>query len=222
MMEDEDLYRFLPEAAANVGGQLVRIADGRTPWQVFEDERFLGNTRADPCSRILKRKKLDRWFADNCDPADTVRYYGFDWMEIDRYERFRERLKPWRVEAPLCSSPWLTRNDLMTLALSEGLRPPRLYEWASHNNCGGFCIKAGQGHFAKLLENMPERYAKHEAAEQRLRDQLGDVSILRDRTGGVGTPLTLRVLRRRIQHKQKVDMLDIGGCGCFDESDEIS
>jgi 3'-phosphoadenosine 5'-phosphosulfate sulfotransferase (PAPS reductase)/FAD synthetase len=32
LIEDEDTYRFLREAAANVGGQLVEIADGRTPW----------------------------------------------------------------------------------------------------------------------------------------------------------------------------------------------
>lgn len=30
-MEDEDLYRFLDQAAANVGAPLVRIADGRNP-----------------------------------------------------------------------------------------------------------------------------------------------------------------------------------------------
>ncbi|MGP4029731.1 hypothetical protein [Actinomadura sp. 3N407] len=41
--EDEDLYRFLEEAAAQIGAPLVRIADGRTPWQVFDDEHYLGN-----------------------------------------------------------------------------------------------------------------------------------------------------------------------------------
>lgn len=222
MMEDEDLYRFLLEAAANVDGELVRLADGRNPWQVFADVKYLGNSRIDPCSRILKRELSERWLEKNCDPSNTIRYYGYDWTEIHRLERTRSRLYGWQVEGPLCEPPWLTRPDLFAWLKEEGLEPPRLYEWASHNNCGGFCVKAGQGHFAKLLENMPERYAEHEAAEQRLRDQLGDVSIMRDRTGGVVTPLTLRVLRRRIQHKQQVDMLDIGGCGCFDEPDEIN
>ena len=61
MMEDEDLYRFIVDAAKNIGGEFVRIADGRTPWQVFTDERFLGNTKVDPCSKILKRQLLDKW-----------------------------------------------------------------------------------------------------------------------------------------------------------------
>lgn len=69
-VEDPDLYRFLDEAAANVGGELVRIADGRTLWDVFRDERFLGNSRVDPCSKILKRKMADRWIAEHCDSAE--------------------------------------------------------------------------------------------------------------------------------------------------------
>lgn len=36
--EDADTYRFMREAAANVGGQLVEIADGRTIWEVFEEK----------------------------------------------------------------------------------------------------------------------------------------------------------------------------------------
>jgi len=31
LIEDEDLYRFLHEAAENVGGELVVLADGRDP-----------------------------------------------------------------------------------------------------------------------------------------------------------------------------------------------
>lgn len=44
-MEDEDLYRFLHEAAKDVDAPLITIADGRTPWQVFNDVGFLGNSR---------------------------------------------------------------------------------------------------------------------------------------------------------------------------------
>src|SRR5690349_19447210 len=38
--EDEDTYRFIREAAANVGGQLVWLNEGRDIWQVFKDDRF--------------------------------------------------------------------------------------------------------------------------------------------------------------------------------------
>src|ERR1700743_2722315 len=71
-MEDKDLYRFLGEAAANVGVPVTVLMEGRNPWHVFFDERFLGNSRVDPCSKILKRQTADNWLIANCDPADTI------------------------------------------------------------------------------------------------------------------------------------------------------
>src|SRR5262245_45177929 len=54
--EDDDNYRFLAEAARDVGGRLVVVSDGRDIWQVFKDKRFLGNTRQANCSHLLKQK----------------------------------------------------------------------------------------------------------------------------------------------------------------------
>lgn len=87
LIEDVDLYRFLDQAAANVGAPLVRIADGRTPWDVFRDERFLGNARVGLCSRILKQQQVDAWLDVHCVPGKTIVYVGLDWMEGHRLER---------------------------------------------------------------------------------------------------------------------------------------
>jgi hypothetical protein len=226
-IEDPDLYRFLDEAAANVGGELVRLAEGRTIWEVFRDERFLGNSRIDPCSKILKRQMADRWMKANCDPAETVRYIGIDWSEVHRFERLRDRLVPqgWRVEAPLCEAPYLTKADLLAWLQREGIRPPRLYAMGfAHNNCGGGCVKAGQGHFAHLLRTLPEVYADWERNEEALRADLGDVSMLADQRGGTKRPLPLRVLREKIEAGFEPDLFEIGGCGCFVDTkdDEVS
>src|SRR5579859_1857151 len=175
-MEDEDLYRFLDESAANVGARLVKIAEGRNPWHVFFDERFLGNSRVDPCSKILKRQMADQWLADNCDPKRTTVYVGIDWTEEHRFTKLRDRhaVDGWRYEAPLCEAPFITKNDVTAWLKAEGIKQPRLYDLGfAHNNCGGFCIKAGQGHFANLLRRLPERYARHEAMEQAIRTYLG-------------------------------------------------
>lgn len=219
-MEDEDLYRFLAEGAVNVGAPLIRLAEGRNPWHVFFDKRFLGNPRVDPCSRILKRELVDAWLTNNCDPADTVVYVGIDWSEQHRYFRLRDRraAEGWRYEAPLIDPPLLDKDDIKRWLKAEGIALPRLYQLGfSHNNCGGFCIKAGHAHFANLLRVMPERFAHHEAMEQALRTYLGkDVSILSDRSlDGIKKPLTLKELRERIQSGKQIDMFDIGGCGCF-------
>lgn len=221
-MEDEDLYRFLGEAAANIGAPLVRIADGRNPWHVMFDERLLGNSRHDPCSKILKRQQVDRWLAANCDPAQTTIYVGIDWTEEHRFAGLRDRraAEGWRYEAPLCEAPYVSKTDILAWLRREGIKPPRLYELGfSHNNCGGFCVKAGQGHYARLLQTFPKRYAKHEAMEQAMRAYLDkDVSMLTDRRGdGKKKPLTLRDLRLRIEGGAQVDIHDVGGCGCFVE-----
>jgi hypothetical protein len=225
LIEDGDLYRFLGDAAANVGAPLVRLVEGRTPWQVFFDERFLGNSRIDPCSRILKRQIVDRWLKDNCDPAQTVCYVGIDWTEQHRFDngegrglRPRRAAQGWRYEAPMLAPPYLTKRAMVQWAESEGLTSPRLYGMGfSHNNCGGFCCKAGQGHFARLLATMPRRYAEHEAQEEAIRVHLNaDVSMMTDRSGnGAKKPLTMRMLRERIERGGQIDHFEIGACGCF-------
>jgi hypothetical protein len=217
LMEDADLYRFLGEVESRLDVPLLRLVEGRNPWQVYFDERFIGNSRVDPCSKILKRQMADRWLTENCDPADTTVYVGIDWSEEHRYTRLRERRLPWRYEAPMCEPPYLTRQMMLDALRADGIEPPRLYAHGfAHNNCGGFCCKAGQGHFATLLREFPKRYAFHEAMEEMLRQWVGgDQSILRDRRNGESVPLTLRQLRERIETGQQPDLFDIGGCGCF-------
>lgn len=214
-MEDEDLYRFSAEAAAHIGVPITVIADGRTPWDVFFAEGMMGNAHVDLCSRILKRELLDKWRKANTLPEDSVIYVGLSWDEANRYEGVKDRLHPWLTLAPMMRPPFYTKPELEHLAREAGIEPPRLYGMGfPHNNCGGFCIKAGQTQFALLLRTMPERYAFHEEQEERFRALHGDVSILRDRRGGTTKPLSLKALRERIEGGAQPELFDWGGCGC--------
>jgi hypothetical protein len=216
--EDEDTYRFIREAAANVGAELVTVSDGRDIWQVFHDDRFLGNTRLANCSKFLKQKPCREWLEANRDPADTTVYVGIDWTELQRLPAIEAGWAPYRVEAPMTEAPYLDRADMLAACERAGIDVPRLYRAGfPHNNCGGFCVRAGQAQMELLMREHPERYAFHEAEEQKLRDHLGkDIAILRDRTGGTLTPLTLRGFRKRIEDQPNLfDPLDFGGCGCF-------
>lgn len=233
-MEDKDLYRFLDEAAAdvfrNMTPNLVRLCEGRTPWEVFFDERFLGNSKVDPCSKILKRKMKDRWLTENCDPADTIAYVGIDWTEMHRFDdgaggglRPRRAAAGWKYEAPMCEPPYMDKQDMLRALKACGIKAPRLYDMGfSHNNCGGFCCKAGQGHFANLYRQLPETYAYHEQKEQDIIAYLEKpVSMLTEQIDGISYPLTLKTLRERIDADGQIDMYEIGGCGCFiDEPEE--
>lgn len=207
------------------------LMDGRTPWEVFEDVRFLGNSRRDPCSKWLKRVLLDRWTEENCDPASTVVIVGIDWTEAHRFLgtkdkpglRQRKAERGWTYEAPLTEPPYQTKEQLHEWAAGFGLRKQRLYQiGAAHANCGGGCVKMGQGGFALLLQADPCAFAEWESNEEYLRALLGDVSMLTDRRGnGKKKPLPLRVFRERIEAGWQPDMFDVGGCGCaVDDGEE--
>lgn len=217
LIEARDLYDFLDDVATDIGIPITRIADGRTIWNVFLDSRFLGNTRIDPCSFHLKRKLMREWITEHCDPAATICYLGIDWSEEHRMSNAAEYWSPWTVTAPSCAAPYIDKDQMATAAIAAGLRLPSLYtDGFPHNNCGGGCVKAGQGQFKMLLEKRPTTYKIWEHNELVVRQHLGkDVAILRDRRGGSTSPLTLREFRLRLQGGQFTpDDLEFGGCAC--------
>jgi hypothetical protein len=226
-VEDEDLYRFNRDVEASIGVPLTVVADPqrRTPQQVFRDERFLGNSRIAPCSHLLKQQPARAWITANTDPADTILYVGLDWTETHRQAAVEKHWAPWRVEFPLMNPPYLDKRMWLERARAQGIEPPRLYRLGfPHNNCGGACVRGGQAQWLQLHRTFPDRYADWETFEQEIRDDLGDVSILRDRRGGNTRPLTLRVLREQAegQHQGLFDPDDWGGCGCFTEPPAVT
>lgn len=220
--EDEDLYRFITQASDNVGSQLVWISDGRNVWEVFNDEKFIGNTRVDICSRILKRDLARNWIEKHCPPDEWQVALGIDWTEEHRYDRAKPHWEPYELIAPLCLEPYLDKDEVHAWLEREGVELPRLYRLGfQHNNCGGFCVKQGHRGFKQLLLKMPDRYAYHEKKEQEFRESSGkDVAILRDRRGGTTKPLTLKDLRERVLADEEIDEDDWGGCGCMVDFDD--
>ena len=104
----------------------------------------------------------------------------------------------------------------------DGIDLPKLYKLGfQHNNCGGGCVKAGIGHFAHLLEVMPDRFKMWEDKEQEMREYLNkDVSILRRTRNGVRSNFTLKQLREEKESLSEAEKCDIGGCGCFSGIDD--
>lgn len=222
LIEDEDLYRFLEDAKRALGAKFVRLCDGRTPWEVFKDERFLANSRIDVCSKILKRNLIDSWIKANYTPEECRIYVGIDWNEEHRYLRLAPRKLPYIYLAPMLEPPLLLKEQMLDLLKADGIEPPRLYRMGfAHNNCGGFCVKAGQGHFKRLLTHMPERYKEHEEKEQEFQRFIGQpVTIMRKMKDGVKFNYSLKQLRQDVQCGEQIDEFDIGGCGCAFEPDE--
>lgn len=230
----------LRETAAERLPNLVWLVEGRDPWEVFRDERYLVNSSADPCSKIQKRELMADWLASACTPSETVLYFGINDAEKHRYEDWNEKLqrftgiKPswaargWRAEAPLIGrvegeiSPRLYMQN-------AGIRPGRQYGLGyAHDNCGGMCGKAGQKHWKNRLETQPERYAYDEAMEALFNRHFGfNASFLKDRRKRPGETkarrrsLTLRQWRERLEADPDAPLPPPepgeDGCGCMTE-----
>lgn len=214
MTEDEDLYRFLTDTIAHLGCKFTALKDGRDIWQVFNDVRFMGNSRIDPCSKHLKREMFRKYLKD-MDPTDTTLYYGIGAHEAHRLVSLAERWAPFKVEAPLIALETTKEHILHTLE-QLGLEPPRLYDLGfEHNNCGGFCVKGGQRHQLHLLKTLPDRYAYHEAEQEKLFAKIGPFGFIKKTTNGVTRYLSLKEFREMIEAGEKPEMYQDGACACF-------
>lgn len=222
LIEDEDLYRFNADVAAAVGQPIIRLADGRTPWGVFRDKRFIGNSRTAHCSQFLKTELVRSWLASHTHIGEEL-VLGMDWSEQDRIERAAINWAP-RPVVSLLNAYKVGRPAYEKWLTDYGLRKPRLYDMGfPHNNCGGFCVRAGLKQFATLLEAMPDRYAYHEEEMERVIAAVGPTArpFLRDRRGGKTRYLTLKQFREEYQAGTlEVDPYDFGGCACFVDEPE--
>ena len=217
-VEEPDLYRFIRQAARNVGVELTIVADGRTPFEVFRDDRFLGNSRLANCSKYLKQKPCRDWLEANTDPEHTTLYVGIDWTELHRVPAIENGWKPWTVRFPMTERPYLDKTMMLDWLKREGIRQPRAYDdGMPHSNCmAQGCVRGGQGYWRQVLRVRPGVYRESERAEQELREFLdADVSILKDRTGGNATPLTLREFREQIELQPELFPVPDAACGCF-------
>jgi hypothetical protein len=225
MVEDYDNWRFAKEVVAKLSDrwEWIVIRDGRTPMQVGRDERVVPNDRMAVCSKILKRKALDKWIKHNCDPEDSYIYLGFDWTEPQRHERAAPLWEPYKIKSPLMHEPFVEKSELLQKYRDFGIEPPRLYSVGfSHANCGGACVRGGQAAWKMLLDWNRERFLEWENEEEQTRAYLKkDVAMLKETTQGKTTPLTLRRFRERLEDQPAMfDKEDWGACGCFmdDES----
>jgi hypothetical protein len=214
--------------------QFVHRYDGRSPWELFLDRRFIASGRVDICSEVLKRDLLDAWRKENTTPESAQFYLGFDWEEVNRLlgkmkgEKWKpgmvEIFAPWVVDAPMQWEPQWSKQRMAAELADLDIAVPELYRLGfPHNNCGGFCVKAGFAQFAHLWKTRPHIYDYHERMENVVRTVVGDYSVLKDRRGGgPRRTMTLSQFRARLEAGEDFDRSDWGGiCACSANPDHI-
>lgn len=220
-IEDEDLYRFNDDIARAVGKEVITLRDGRTPWDVYIDKRWIGNSRTAHCSTELKIKPVKKWLAKNASPNDPL-VLGMDMSELDRIEKAQKRWSP-RPMVSLLNEYHVWRPEYDLILNRYGIKKPRLYgQGYEHNNCGGFCCKAGLVQFERLYRTNPERFAYHEAEMERAMVEIGDTArpFLRQDHRGVTHYISLREFREQLEAgTAELPMFDAAGCGCFTDEE---
>lgn len=224
--EDEDNYRFMEEVANYVGLEITRVVDGRTPEDVFFEQRFLGNARTAKCSEELKVKQTLLFVEElRKSGLEPIIYFGIGPAEAHRAESLTHHythlpLEPIEVRFPMIDS---ISSDLKAKYIIEhewGIKLPRMYSLGFHHaNCGGKCVRAGMHHFANLYLVWPDRYAEFEDMEERFRNKFNlDVSMMKRNSG----PYTLKQLRVELLEKMSSNELkdyakekDIDTIPCF-------
>ncbi|MFS8215580.1 hypothetical protein [Paenibacillus polymyxa] len=86
------------------------IQDGRDPWKVFYDRKWIGNSRVAQCSEELKQKLSRNWVKARYEPHEALIYVGIDWTESHRVPAIERGWSPYRVIAPMKSSPTCTKQ----------------------------------------------------------------------------------------------------------------
>lgn len=209
--------------------ELNWIADGRDPWEVYRDERYLGNSRKDPCSKILKRKLSDKWLKANADPYRDVLIYGIGEHEKHRFDDgkgkgilHRLAANGWACEAPLIGQPEFNPALIMR---AEGISPARNYALGYlHDNCGGFCCKGGKAHVENRNRVHPERVDYDAAMEAKMQVYIGKpYTILTETVDKVKRPLPTAEFVERLRADPTLHHdYEPGdsGCGCMVDEDE--
>lgn len=208
-IEDDDNYRFLEDCQKR-WPSITWLCNGRDPYQVAEDKHIIPNQKIAPCTFELKIEIFRAWLKQLGEPA-TI-HIGFDFTEVHRCgpTETAYQAEGWQVDFPLLWKPYEMRPYSQVSREDWKIEPPRMYAMGySHANCGGRCVKQGQGDWLRTLLNFPERYAQAEAWEQEMRQhqKRRNYAILRDQKNGTVTDLTLRDFRLRYEASRKIQPL---------------
>lgn len=211
--EDDDNYRFLREWEALIGkrygASLTTLTKGRTPYQVFTDEHIIPNDQIAPCTFRLKTALFLKWVKQLQEKTgeEITIHIGFDYSEQHRCAATTENYNAqgWHVDFPLLWKPIEWRNYAQVAREDWGIEPPRAYALGyTHANCGGRCVKQGQGDWLRTLIYFPERFAEIEEWERKMRENEvnANYALLTRTENKVVYPMPLSELRERYEAKQ--------------------
>lgn len=223
LFEDTDNYRFMEDFSRRHAVEILRLTEGRNPYEVSRAQHVIPNSRVAPCTLRLKIEVFRKWLKLQARPI-TI-HIGYDFAEVHRCEPTRKNYEKlgYEVDFPLLWQPIEYRQYEQVSREDWGIDPPRMYILGySHANCAGRCVKQGQGDWIRTLQNFPDRYAEIEAWEADMRQNEVNANYAIMKTEGprvdgkrTATPLTLRELREKYEAGKLPSLFDMdAGSAC--------
>lgn len=200
LIEHTDNYRFLSELEARWGANLTRLADGRDPYAVAEDEGIIPNDMLATCSYELKIKLVQDYITRlQADGVLVIVAIGFDHKDARPRAnkpdgRLPETRKRWAARGVIVWYPILEPTpmhyykrgdspvvfDAGMVVRSWGIKPPVMYEQGySHANCAGTCVKQGLRDWRRTLIHNKDMFERVETWEAGMRDFIARRQITR-------------------------------------------
>ena len=188
LWEHPDLYRFIYEGSDKLKLPMLYHCFGLNPIQLMHKQAVVYNSRIGNCSSILKMGVAADWLKRHKEPQivkwhnkeylkremdtvaegfaeNTTLYFGIGWDEMHREGPIKKNWQPFNVVMPHIED----MVDNNAVLAHYDIEEPELYKLGfTHNNCFGRCVKAGQGHFINLLQQLPEVFEKTMAYEHHM------------------------------------------------------
>lgn len=215
----KEYLETIRQKIASIIPQFIWLSKKMTPFDIFIKDKFMGNSRIDPCSAKLKREVSNKWIKENFKTDECLIYLGFDQDEPNRIDGAKRNWQPYNLTFPVAETPWIY-EEAMNFLQSNNIQKPVLYSKGFvHNNCGGFCVKQGQKGYKNLLEQYPERFSIFAEMEEKVYTEIGKKHpFLKKQINGETQFLTLKEFKQ-LQEKETIlgDSVDLedSSCSCF-------
>lgn len=166
-LEHEDNQRFLRDFEALTGEKVTILKNEKynSPFDVFEERRFLAGPKGAPCTTELKKKTARDYLGERL--LEEVNVLGFDCSKRERAraEKYKNNNPELKTNFPLIDYN-ICKSDCFYILDILGLNLPYMYKLGYKNaNCTG-CVKAeNHGYWAAIREDFPDVfkwYAKFE------------------------------------------------------------
>lgn len=165
--EHPDADRFREQVSNFIGVPITEASDGRTLWEVIEQENCLPSQFIPFCTRILKQEPADGFLK-----AQTQEFILYNGLGMEEWPRVQKSMVRARHEGKKLKCPLFERrisNEEVKRIIREEWRIclPQPYLYLQHNNCIP-CFKAGKGHWYQVWKHYPEQFQRAVEMEQKI------------------------------------------------------